>query len=138
MLDADALGVLRVDHPPEEIRGGEPLFRCVPEELLDLRAHVLAETRSVERAHVGDEREVLDEVSVASLGLPQTGDGLAALSDHRLELGRLLLEAVVALLERPRDLAQDREQGGEEEEEREEERERDRLDRGVDASAIGA
>jgi hypothetical protein len=91
------------------------------------RTDVRAEAGLVDRAHVGHERELLDERAVARLGVAEAGDGLTALVQRALELFGLLLEATCALLQRLRDLAEDGEERGVEQQERESEHEGHRL-----------
>ena len=128
VLLAHAVEVVRMDEAPEEVRSLEPLARRVAEEVFDLRTDVCGEARLVDRAHVCDEGELLDERSVAGLGVTQARDGLAALVQRPLELLCLLCKPAVSLLECPRDLVEDREERCVEDEECEPQSDRDRLE----------
>ena len=79
--------VVRMDGVVQEARVLDPLPGRVAEQRLDLRAHVDVSHRSVRRADVGHEWEVLDERAVAELRLPQGGLGAPALLELLLRGG---------------------------------------------------
>jgi hypothetical protein len=121
-----------MDDAPEEVGRREPFVGRVAQQAVDLGTDVRAEPRLVDRAHVGDERQLLDEGSIAGFGLTQTGDSLTPFVQGALELFRLLRQPIAPVLQGVRDLMEDREERTEEQQQRQAERECDRLDRRYD------
>ena len=107
-----ALSVVRVEDPDEELRVAHALERRVADEVLDLRAHVDAGARLVEAGDVHDERELLDEAPVVALGLADADLRLVALGERLGQRRRVVLQPLVAVVERPRHLPEDREERG--------------------------
>ncbi len=110
VLVPHTLGVVRMDHVPEEAGGRKPLLRRVAEQVFELRADIGREAGRLQRAHVADERQLLYEGPVPRVGLAKARQSLFALGDRPLELVALLLEPLRPCLEGPRHLAQNREE----------------------------
>jgi hypothetical protein len=110
------LAVVRMEDLDEELGVAHALERRVADEVLDLRAHVDARAGLVETRDVHDERQLLDEAAVVALGLAHPHLGLVALVEGLRERGGVLLETLVAVVQGPGHLAEDREERGVEEE----------------------
>ena len=90
----------------------------------------------IEPGDVHDERQLLDEAPVVALGLADAHLGLVALGERLGQRRRVVLQPLVASVERPRHLAQDRKERRVEQDERETES-HDRGDRLVDLGGHG-
>ena len=126
------VAVVRVEDPDEELGVAHALERRVADEVLDLGAHVDARAGLVQARDVHDEGQLLDEAAVVAFRLAHPHLGLVALVQGLRERGGVLLQPLVAVVEGPGDLAEDREEGGVEEEQRQAERDRDRRHRLLD------
>ena len=107
-------------------------------ELLDLRAHVDAGARLVEAGDVHDERELLDEAPVATLRLADPDLRVVALLERLARRAPAFLQALVTVVERPRDPPEDREERAAQEQKRQSERDAHRRDRSLDLGPAGS